>query len=52
MREESEADEIRVGEPIALGSVGKISNSELLRSIVEAFTRAQAEQDVKYHATI
>jgi hypothetical protein len=40
MREETEADKIYVGEPVAFKSIGKISNNELLRSIVKAFTRA------------
>lgn len=52
MREGSEAEEIRVGEPIAFTSRGKISNNELLKSIVEAFTKAQDEQDKKHRVTI
>lgn len=52
LREDSEADEIQVGRPVAFTSKGKISNNELLRSIVEAFTRAQGEQDTKHSATL
>lgn len=52
MREESEAEEIHLGGPINFTSKGKISNNELLRSIVKAFTTAQAKQDTKHNATL
>jgi hypothetical protein len=52
MREETEADEIRVRDPAAFNSAGRISNAELLRAIVEDFNKAQAEQDAKYNVAI
>jgi hypothetical protein len=52
MREETEADEIRVRDPAVFNSAGRISNAELLRAIVEEFNKAQAEQDAKYNVAI
>jgi hypothetical protein len=40
MREETEADEIRVKDLAVFNSVGRISNAELLRAIVEEFNKA------------
>jgi hypothetical protein len=40
MREETEADEIRVRDLAMYNSAGKISNVELLRAIVEEFNKA------------
>jgi hypothetical protein len=47
MREETEADEIRVRDPAVFNGAGRI----LLRAIVEEFNKAQAEQDAKYTHT-
>jgi hypothetical protein len=52
MREETEADEIRVRDLAMFNSAGRISNAELLRAIVEEFNKAQAEQDAKYNVAI
>jgi hypothetical protein len=52
MREETEADEIRVKDPAVFNSAGRISNAELLRAIVEEFNKAQAEQGAKYNVAI
>lgn len=51
-REETEADEIRVGDPVVFNSTGRISNAELVRAIVDEFNRAQAVQDEKYNVAI
>jgi flagellar biosynthesis GTPase FlhF len=48
MREETEADEIRVRDPAVFNGAGRI----LLRAIVEEFNKAQAEQDAKYNIAI
>jgi hypothetical protein len=40
IREEIEADEIRVRDLAMFNSVGRISNAELLRVIVEEFNKA------------
>ena len=51
-REETEADEIRVGDPVVFNSTGRINNAELVRAIVDEFNRAQAVQDEKYNVAI
>ncbi|THX88878.1 hypothetical protein D6D08_03931 [Aureobasidium pullulans] len=51
-RKETEADEIRVRDPVVFNSAGRISNAELLRAIVQEFNKAQAEQDAKYNVAI
>ena len=40
IREEIEADEIRVGDLVIFNSIGRISNVELVRAIVDEFNRA------------
>jgi hypothetical protein len=52
MREETETDEIHVREPMVFKSASMISNTELLRAIVDEFSKAQAVQDAKHNVAI
>ncbi|KAI4732297.1 hypothetical protein E4T50_17119 [Aureobasidium sp. EXF-12298] len=52
MREETEADEIQVRDPVVFNSAGRISNAELLRAVVEEFNKAQAGLNAKYNVAI